>query len=61
MTCKEIWVIQGLLLLGSTLDISTLDSTAWSTQVSEYPRGYLSTQSTHKILKYSSIKLKLRY
>ena len=26
-----------------TLYISTLDSTAWSTQVSEYPREYLST------------------
>ena len=45
-------MIQGLLLLGSILDISTLDST---------PRGYLSTQSTHRVLKYSSIKLKLRY
>ena len=51
----------GLLLLGSTLDISTLDSTAWSTKVSEYPQGYLSTESTHRVLKYSSIKLKLRY
>ena len=36
-------VILGLLPLGSTLDISTLDSTAWSTQVFEYPREYLST------------------
>ena len=61
MTHKGIWVILGILLLGSTLDISTLDSTTWSTQVSEYPRGYLSTQSTHRVLKYSSIKLKLRY
>ena len=41
MTHKGIWVIQGLLLLGSTLDISTLDSTVWSTQVSEYPQGVL--------------------
>ena len=41
MTHKGIWVIQGLLLLGSTLDISTSDSTAWSTQVSEYPQGVL--------------------
>ena len=61
MTHKGIWVIQGLLLLGSTLDISTSDSTTWSTQVSEYHQGYLSTQSTHRLLKYSSIKLKLRY
>ena len=38
VTCKGIWVIQGLLLLGSTLDMNTLDSTAWSTQVSEYSR-----------------------
>ena len=37
VTCKGIWVILGLLLLGSTLDLSTLDSTAWSTQVFEYP------------------------
>ena len=29
----------GLLPLGSTLHISTLDSTTWSTQVSEYPQG----------------------
>ena len=58
MTCKGIWVIQGLLLLGI---LKYLDSTAWSTQVSEYPQGYLSTQSTHRVLKYSSIKLKLRY
>ena len=43
VTCKGICVIQGLLLLGSTLDMSTLDSTTWSTQVSEYPREYLST------------------
>ena len=43
MTRKGIWVILGLLPLGSTLDISTLDSTAWSTQVFEYPREYLST------------------
>ena len=41
MTRKGIWVIQGLLPLGSTLDISTVDSTAWSTQVSEYPQGVL--------------------
>ena len=34
---QRIWVIQGLLPLESTLDISTLDSTVWSTQVSEYP------------------------
>ena len=43
VTHKGIWVIQGLLPLGSTLDMSTLDSTAWSTQVSEYSREYLST------------------
>ena len=42
VTCKGIWVILGLLLLGSTLDISTLDSPVWSTQVFEYPREYLS-------------------
>ena len=41
VTCKGIWVIQGLLMLGSTLDISTLDSTVWSTQVSECPQGVL--------------------
>ena len=41
VTCKGIWEIQGLLPLGSTLIISTLDSTAWSTQVSEYPQGVL--------------------
>ena len=34
-------MILGLLPLESTLDISTLDSTAWSTQVFEYPRGVL--------------------
>ena len=38
---QGIRVIQGLLLLGSTLDISTLDSTTWSTQVSEYPQGVI--------------------
>ena len=37
---QGIWVIQGLLPLGSTLDMSTLVSTTWSTQVSEYPREY---------------------
>ena len=36
-------MILGLLPLGSTLDISILDSTVWSTQVFEYPREYLST------------------
>ena len=41
VTRKGIWMIQGLLLLGSTSDISTLDSTVWSTQVSEYPQGVL--------------------
>ena len=43
-------------------NISTLDSTTWSTQVSEYPQGVLEyLVSTHRVLKYSSIKLKLRY
>ena len=37
VTHKGIWVILGLLPQGSTLDLSTLDSTMWSTQVFEYP------------------------
>ena len=40
---QGIRVILGLLPLGSTLYMSTLDSTMWSTQVFEYPREYLST------------------
>ena len=37
VTRKGIWVIQGL----TARNISTLDSTAWSIQVSEYPQGVL--------------------